>query len=401
MSQASGAVAPELAEFANLVELFCLSEHRTDGPSLALDLRELSRCINLLQLKHSEMAAAFAQTDHYDRCGNFSPIHWIRENCHLTAVAAADRVAVGDLVSTLPRSLEAMAAGEIGFPHLALIAREADALALSGSNRPFDEAPLLDKAMVFTVGRFRNFCHHQRHANDPAGYAADQAEKVEARSLDLSTGEGGMVWIKGILDPEGGTILRAALEPLAHKNGTGDQRKKDRRLADALVELSQRGQRTTLQVTTTLDTLLERAGAPAADVEFGLPLSAANVQRLACDCNVTRILLDSDSLVIDVGRSRRVVSPAQERALRVRDRTCRWPGCDRPASHTAAHHLVHWPKGGKTDLSNLVLLCHRHHWMVHEGGWQIVRTGKTDYVVTPPQLDVFGHFARGPDEMVA
>lgn len=401
MPQASGAVAPELAEFGRLVELFCHSKHRTDGPSLALDLPELSRCINLLQLKHSEMAAAFAQTDHYDRCGNFSPIHWIRENCHLTAAAAADRIAVGDQAPTLPRSFEAVAAGEIGFPHLALIAREAEALAQSGSNRQFDEAPLLDRAMVFTVGRFRNFCHHQRHANDPAGYAAEQAEKVEARSLDLSTGEGGMVWIRGILDPEGGTILRTALEPLAHKNGTGDHRKKDRRLADALVELAQHGQRTTLQVTTTLDTLLERAGAPAADVEFGLPISAASVQRLACDCNVTRILLDSDSLVIDVGRSRRVVSPAQERALRVRDKTCRWPGCDRPASYTVAHHLVHWSKGGKTDISNLMLLCHRHHWMVHEGGWQIVRTNKTDYVVTPPQLEVFGHFARGPDAWAA
>lgn len=196
-------------------------------------------------------------------------------------------------------------------------------------------------------------------------------------------------------------MLRAALEPLAHSNGAGDHRKKDRRLADALVELAQHGQRTTLQVTTTLDSLLDRTGAPAADVEFGLPISAASVQRLACDCNVTRILLDSDSLVIEVGRSRRVISPAQEKALRVRDRTCRWPGCDRPASFTAGHHLVHWAKGGRTDLSNLVLLCHRHHWMVHEGGWQIVRRADGEYLVMPPQLDLTGHRARGPSARAA
>ena len=394
-------VSSDLAELVAAVERFCAMERRSDGPSLCLDLPELSRCINLLQLEHSKMAAAFARTDEYDRCGNYSPIHWIRQNCHLTAAAAADRIAVGAQLETLPQSTEAMATGEIGFGHLALIAREAEAVAQSGKNTQFEETPLLDKAIDYTVGRFRNFCHHQRHANDPDGYANEQAEKVEARSLDFNTGEGGMVWIRGVLDPEGGSILRAALEPLAHRNGVQDYRPRPRRLADALVELAQHGQRSQLQVTTTLETLLERAGAPAAEVEFCLPLSAASIQRLACDCNVTRILLDSNSLVIDVGRSKRVVSPAQERALRVRDKTCRWPGCDRPASYTAAHHLVHWTRGGKTDLSNLVLLCHRHHWMVHEGGWQIVRTDEREYVVTPPQFDPFRRYPRGPDARAA
>ena len=401
MLQPPESVAPELATFACAVERFCASSHRRDGGSLAIDLLELSRCRDLIELKFAEMTAAFAQTDEYDRCGSFSPIHWLRQNCHLTATAAADRVAVGEQLATIPRSAEAMAGGEIGFGHVALIAREAQALSESGSTLNFDEAPLLEKAAVFTVGRFRNFCHHQRHATNPEGYAAEQADKVEARYLEINTGEGGMVWIKGILDPEGGTMLRAALEPLARRNGLGDTRKRGRRLADGLVELAHCGQRSQLQVTTTLETLLRRAGAQAGDVEFGLPLSAASVQRLACDCNVTRILLDADSQVIDVGRSRRVISPAQERALRVRDKTCRWPGCDRPASFTAGHHVVHWANGGKTDLSNLVLLCHRHHWMVHEGRWRIVRTAGGECLVTPPQLDLTGHFARAPDSRAA
>jgi hypothetical protein len=319
----------------------------------------------------------------------------------MTAGAAADRIAVGEHLASAPESVDAMAAGEIGFPHLALIAREAAALAESGSNKQFDETPLLAKAREYTVGRFRNFCHHQRHANDPAGYAADQAESVTARSLELNTGEGGRLWIRGVLDPEGGNIVRTALEALAHRTGKGDDRKRDRRLGDAIVELAGHGQRSQLLVTTTLETLLQRGGAPAADVEFSLPISAASVARLACDCNVTRILLGSQSQVIDVGRSRRVINPALERALRVRDKTCRWPGCDRPASYTAAHHLQHWAEGGATDLDNLVLLCHRHHWMVHEGGWQIVRQEDGDYLVIPPQLDVFRHFARGPDARAA
>jgi len=406
--QAAEQVASEVANLAEAVERFSQAAHRTSGPELALDLPEVSRCLDLIQLKFSEMAAAFAATDTYDAEGFCSPIHWIRVNCHMSAGATADRVAVGEHMQELPASVEAMADGEIGFPHLALIAREAAALEWSGSNKTFDESRLVAKATNCTVGRFRNFCHHERHAHDPAGYAADQANMVEARSLVFSTGEGGMLWIRGILDPEGGNIVRTALQPLAHVNGKGDDRKLDRRLADGLVELAghaldggslpQRGgQRPHLQVTASLENLLQQCGAPAADVEFSLPIAAAAVERITCDCSITRILLGSDSQVIDVGRSKRVIQPAQRRALRVRDKTCRWPGCDRPASYTSGHHLVHWVKGGMTDLPNLVLLCHRHHWMVHEGGWQLVKTEDGEFLAVPPQLETLQYYARGPD----
>jgi hypothetical protein len=411
MFQATERVASDVAIFAQAVEDFCSAPHRTSGPELAFDLPEVSRCLNLVQLKFSQMAAAFAETDEYDAHGSFSPLHWIRINCYMTSGAAADRVAVGEQLQNLPESVEAMAGGEIGFPHLALIARESEALVESGSNRQFDETPLLTKAKDYTVGRFRNFCHHQRHAHDPVGYAAEEATSVEARSLNLKIGEGGMLWIRGVLDPEGGNVLRTALEPLAQRKGKGDDRKHDRRLADGLVELANRvldsgslplrgGQRPHLQVTATLETLLQKCGAPAADMEFSLPISAAAVERFACDCSITRILLGSDSQVIDVGRSKRVIQPAQRHTLHVRDKTCRWPGCDRPASYTSGHHLVHWIRGGSTDLRNLVLLCHRHHWMVHEGKWQIVRTDDDHYLAFPPQLDLF-HLARGPDIEVA
>lgn len=379
---------------------------------MSTDLREVSRCLNLMQLKFSEMAAAFAETDEFDAQGSYSPIHWIRVNCHMSSSAAADRVAVGEQLGSLPDSVEAMVGGAIGFPHLALIAREAEALAESASHVQFDEAPLLTKARDCTVGRFRNFCHHQRHALDPIAYAREQAKLVEARSLRLDTGEGGMLWIRGVLDPEGGNIVRTALEPLAHRNGQGDDRKHDRRLADGLVEMASRtlnsgslpiraGQRPHLQVTTTLETLLKHCGAPAADIEFSLPISSAAVERLACDCTITRVLLDSDSMVVDVGRSKRVIQPAQRRALRVRDKRCRWPGCDRQASYTSGHHLVHWNRGGPSDLNNLILLCHRHHWMVHEGRWQLVQTEGEGLLAIPPQLELFRHLARGPDTAVA
>ena len=69
----------------------------------------------------------------------------------------------------------------------------------------------------------------------------------------------------------------------------------------------------------------------------------------------------------------------------------------KPASWTSAHHLTHWIHGGSTDLSNLALLCYRHHWMVHEGRWIIVRGDHDRFMVIPPQMDLFGRLARGPD----
>ena len=98
-------------------------------------------------------------------------------------------------------------------------------------------------------------------------------------------------------------------------------------------------------------------------------------------------MIDSDSMIIDVGRTRRVVNGSRSRALKARDKGCRFPGCDRPASWTNAHHIVHWARGGTTDLDNLVLLCHRHHWMVHEGGWQLVKRDDGTVLTLPPTAD--------------
>ena len=202
-------------------------------------------------------------------------------------------------------------------------------------------------------------------------------------------------------------MIRTVLEPLARRSGADDKRPYDRRMADALVDVAwhhldnglvpqNASQRTHLQVTTSLETLKGLDGAPAAELEFSLPISAKAVERLACDCSITRILLDSDSVVIDVGRAKRVISGPARKALNVRDGHCVWPGCDRPASWTSGHHLVHWIHGGTSDLSNLALLCYRHHWMVHEGGWQIVRGDDGRMLALPPTV-TFAQLARGPD----
>jgi len=397
----------ELALIEAAVDRFFAQPLPRDGSALASYLMRVQGMSDRLAVKSSQAAAAFAETDEYDDQGFVSPIHWIRMNCHLTGGAAADRVAVGRQLVKIPESHQSLLAGEIGFAHLAHTARTAAAIEESGTNRPFDELPLLEKARELPVGRFIDFCHHMRHAADPEGYVADEVAGVEARSLTIKTGEGGMVWLRGVLDPEGAAVVRTSLEPLAQRDGKEDERNRERRLGDALVELARRSldnglvvkrgsARPHLQVTTTLETLLQHCGAPAADLEFSLPISAKAVERLACDCNVTRILLGADSAVIDVGRSKRVITPAQSKGLRVRDKGCRFPGCDRTATYTSGHHLVHWIKGGSTDLPNLVLLCHRHHWMVHEGNWQLVKTDDEKILAIPPQLDLYRLLGRGP-----
>jgi hypothetical protein len=372
----------------------------SNGAELGEELKRVLHEQDLLSLRAASLAAQFARTNEYDEEGYASPTDWIRFNCHVTSVTAADLIAVGENLQRMPGSTRALAEGEIGFAHIKAMARTADAL-----ETKFSEAPLLDKARENSPGKFHYLCQHYRHAADAEKYAAEQAEKVQQRKLKLSTWIDGSLLISGVLDPEGGAALRTALEPLARRSGAHDDRDRERRLADALVDLSmhaldsgltpqQGSQRTHLQVTTSLETLLGLPGAPAADMEFSLPISSKTVERLACDCSVTRILLDSHSMVIDVGRAKRTVSGPARKALNVRDRGCTWPACERPASWTSGHHLKHWLHGGTNDPPNLTLLCYRHHWMVHEGNWQIVR-GDDGRMLTIPPTVTFG-LPRGP-----
>jgi hypothetical protein len=355
-------------------------------------LREKAHVIDMLTLSFSLEAAEFAATDAWEEDGSASAIDWIRFNCHLTSVAAADRIAVGESLQAMPRSVEAAVNGEIGFAHVKAMARTADAVGAR-----FDEAVLLEKARENSPGKFHFICQHYRHAADRKGYEAEQNELVENRKLTISTCEDGAVLVNGVLDPVGGAAFITAIEPLARKSGAHDDRSLERRRADALVELaSGGGSQAQIQVTSSIETLLGLVGAPGAEMEFSLPISSTTMERLACDSGIARILLDSESAIIDVGRSKRVVSEPARRALTARDGHCRWPGCDRPASWSAAHHVVHWVHGGTTDLDNLILLCHRHHWMVHEGNWQIVR-GDDGHMLTIPPTVTFGAPARGPD----
>lgn len=349
----------------------------------------LARTQDLISLYFAGVAREIAVSPEHDPTGN-TPSAWLRHACKLPSAAAFDRFAVGQAMPKLVEATRAVEEGEIGFSHLTLIARTAEAVGLER----FDEARLVRKARSLSPSRFRDFCHDYRHQVDRDTVVREEADLIENRYLELSTSESGAVWLKGWLDPVGGATLKTALESLARRK-PGEQRPKPRRLADALVEIAgvaldagtlprQGGARPHLNVTATLETLQGVRGAAAGRLEFARPISEKAVERIACDCTVTRIVFGPESQVIEVGRARRVVTPAQRKALVARDGGCVWPGCDRPPSHTSVHHLIHWARGGTTDLPNEALVCGYHHFRLHEGGWTLIRCEDGALLPVPP-----------------
>ncbi|HEY9287453.1 MAG TPA: DUF222 domain-containing protein [Candidatus Dormibacteraeota bacterium] len=365
-----------------------------------------------VELRFSIDAAALVESRAFNEGDpGDDPVHWLRQECKMQYGVAADRLNVGKHLGALTKSADAVTAGEIGFAHLSVMASTLRSVERIPAEIDFPEDELLEKAKCSTPGRFWHYCVRVRHALNAAAVAEEQRIAAEERWLKIMPLENGCSLISGQLDSIGAATLRTALEPLAQRSGQGDDRCLDRRQADALVEMAtlaldggrlphRASQRPHLQVTTTLETLRGLSGSPAADLEFSQPVSSQTVQRIACDSSIARVVFGPAKVVLEAGRARRVVSGAMRRALNARDEHCQWPGCERPASWTAAHHLVHWVAGGATDLSNLVLLCLRHHWMVHEGGWQLVRATDGELRSVAPSYD-FLHPARAPDQLAA
>ena len=252
-----------------------------------------------------------------------------------------------------------------------------------------DEGSLLDIAPTMPPDEFQVVMRQWRNSADErlldsGGF--DAAARCYLRGTPVL---GNLVKIDGMFETDDWATVRAALDPLAKPDSTRSvlaPRSAGRRLADALVELAARSRgekgpgrrlRTTCDVVIDLETLL--GGSPqdllsrVCEIDGVGPISLATAERLLCDCSVGRVLMRGKSEVLDLGRRTEVPSRAQRRALAHRDKHCRFPGCDRPVRWTDAHHLVHWIRGGPSDLDNLVLLCRRHHKACHEGGWNLVR----------------------------
>ncbi|MBR7741990.1 DUF222 domain-containing protein [Phycicoccus sp. BSK3Z-2] len=193
-----------------------------------------------------------------------------------------------------------------------------------------------------------------------------------------------------LMTPEQSAVLEAAIGPLsapAPDDATGqrDLRPAGQRRVEALTTVCRRSSArgaagaggdgaaaspAALHVTMSLTDLQERTGCAEVlgSVATGTLLAPATVRRVACDADLVPHVLGTAGEILDLGRTVRLFTRAQRRALWLRDRCCTYPGCGAPAGWTQAHHVVHWADGGASDLDNAALLCQRHHTLVHTRG---------------------------------
>ena len=141
------------------------------------------------------------------------------------------------------------------------------------------------------------------------------------------------------------------------------------------------GDATTVVVTIDHATLADQVGSSGVAFVDDVPISAAAVRRLACTANIIPAVLGGKSEILDLGRSRRLFSRAQRKALRLKHKRCRARGCRVKAAWTEAHHLRRpWSQGGSTDLDDGTLLCCFHHHRAHDPRYD---PGSTPSVTSP------------------
>ena len=344
------------------------------------DIVELRRTADRVEFEISRRLNLFADRRGYVSFGFVSLVSWLRRACRLMPGAAIQHAEIAKNLPSLPRTSTALAAGDIGFHHAAVIAHSVTEVGAEAVAR--HETALLAAAMDNDPKHLTYATRVLRYCEDPDGTLAGANDKYQRRYLHLNQSWEGMFVIDGRLDSEGGATLRAALNALLPEWQPGEEHSFSVRQADALVELARQrldagtlpdvaGQKPHLSVTASIATLMKEPGAPPGDLEWSEPITADTVRRVACDSAMTRVLLGPNSEPINVGRCTRTIPPALRRALVVRDKGCRFPGCDRPADWCDGHHLIHWVDGGETSLANTCLLCRRHHRFVHELGWQL------------------------------
>ncbi len=156
-----------------------------------------------------------------------------------------------------------------------------------------------------------------------------------------------------------------------------------RQRANAFMDIIQdrmrghRPQRTPVEIIITVPHAGLHGSAEPADLAMmadGEIIAAATARRLCCDAGVVVALVDAHGVPLSVGRKTRTIPAAIKRALLLRDRTCRFPGCTH-RRYVDGHHIEHWANGGATALSNLMLLCGAHHTLLHEGGCRVEGNG--------------------------
>jgi hypothetical protein len=380
-------------------ELAALS---TEG--LEREIAELGGHINAATARWLALVGEFDRREGWADWGCRSCTHWLSYRCGVSPAAAREQVRVARRVAELPHLRAAFARGELCYSQVRAVTRVAT---------PDTEADLLEIALHATASQLETIVRAYRGVLEVE--LGDASEQYRRRFVRCEHDDDGALVIHARLPAEEGALVLTALEAsrealrassIASDNGGAsaetthigdsapdaddDEEELDPETverftpsnADALVLMAQtaiehgpaEGAGGEHQVVVHVDAAtLAHDEEGACELEHGPALSPETARRLGCDASVVRIL-ERDGRPLSIGRKTRALSPALKRALRSRDRTCRFPGCGQHR-FLHAHHIRHWAQGGRTDLSNLIQLCSHHHRLVHEGGYSVERRG--------------------------
>ena len=305
---------------------------------------------------------------------------WLSWRVGFSPTAAREHVRVARALGTLPLLAQALARGELSYAKVRALTRVAT---------PETEERLLAVGRAGTAEHVERIVRGWRQV-DRQAEARQAARQHASRTLHVYPDSDGTVIVRGRLTPEVGALLVQALaaaretlyQQARDQESEGDPPTMPQQQADALALLAETalhhgidpgtpGERYQVVVHVDAEVLADSDAPGQSVLEDGARVPAGTSQRLACDASRVVMRHDLDGRVVEVGARTRTIPPALRRALRHRDRGCRFPGCG--VRFGQGHHIRHWAHGGPTTLSNLALLCRRHHRAVHEEGYLVDR----------------------------
>lgn len=286
--------------------------------------------------------------------------------------------------------------------HAAVIARSLERLPTAVPAETVDdaEAHLVERAKAWHPAGVATLAMKRESVLDPDGCLEDERERKQRRGMTVGKDLHGMHEAVLMLDPESANELMVHVQPLATPqtadDGSPDPRTTAQRRLDALMHLVRWGSENTampkpggrpvhVAVTTTLAELYDRAG--LAYLNNGDPLSIQDLLAKAGETDVALTVFGTAGEVLHHGRAQRLAPTGLRHAVIARDKGCQFDACDAPPLYCDAHHVTWWSRGGATDIDNLMLLCGRHHSLIHKEHWRAAMLDGVPHVIPPPWID--------------
>jgi hypothetical protein len=227
-----------------------------------------------------------------------------------------------------------------------------------------NEEMLVSMARGMTAAELEKLCQMMRSS------AVDESAADLKRAFRSRTDANGMVRMTITVTAEEAAVVCVALDACADTPN---------RRAEGLVAMADAALRGTAGDRNPTEVIVFAcADDLSARTEEGRSVPAETTRRLLCDAGVVALIRDANGKTLDIGRKTRTIPAATRRALSIRDRGCRFPGCNHVI--VDGHHIEHWCEGGETKLDNLVSLCRRHHGFLHEGGGSVSRCASGELV---------------------